>query len=527
MFNLDRKSIPTSPGVYIYKDDRENVIYVGKAKNLRNRVSSYFSQDHKTSPKTRMLVRKIDDVEFFIVDNEVEALLLENKLIKKHSPKYNISLKDGKTYAYLKITNDEYPKLVSTRRVTDKGEYFGPFVDGYTRILLFQLTVKIFKILTNKTFSSKSRLYFDIGIAPAPSLEELDKEEYLKQVEEAKKFLRGKSTTKVLTKLKQELSEASELQKYELAMEKKKQIEAIEFLKERQKVDLVKDYDQNVVALITDQEKNKALIQVLKIKRGVISGKKEYRFDFEEDLFESFLKMFYSQQYVPKEIVVNKVFWEDEESKTALEQYLSKKRGSKVILSYPKIGEKKALVKLAEKNAELNFGEQDVLLQIQKKLKLPKTPHVIECFDMSNFGYDYLVGGMTRWVDGRPDKNGYRKFEIKSFKGKNDDYKAMQEVVYRRYRKLKEENLEMPDLIIIDGGKGQLSAACESLNKLQLELPIISLAKKEEEIFFPGESDSLQLPKNSREMLLIRDIRNSVHNFVVEYNKKKRQMRLK
>lgn len=527
MYQLNRKAIPTNPGVYLYKNSKNEIIYVGKAKNLRNRVSSYFNNKHETSPKTQFLVKQIHDMEFFIVDNEVEALLLENRLIKKHKPKYNINLKDGKTYAYIKITNEEIPKITTTRRVTDKASYFGPFIDGYQRILLFNLAVKIFKLVTNKTYSSKSKLNYEIGLAPAPTEKEIDLKEYLKNVEEAKKFLAGKNHTKIVNKLEKEMIQDSKNLNYEKALEKKKQIEAIQYLKERQKVDLVKDYDQNVIVLLENTINKKLLIQLFKISKGVISGKKEFRFENEEDILEQFIKMYYSQNEIPKEILINKEFWDNEEDKQTIEGYLQRLRGTKVMITVPKIGEKKKLVNLAEKNALLNFDSNDVLEEIKTKLDLPKLPKVIECFDMSNLGYDYLVGGMTRWVNGRPDKENYRKFEIKSFKGKNDDYKSMLEVVYRRYRRLKEENLDMPDLIIIDGGKGQLSAATEALKRLRLNIPIISLAKKEEEIFKPGVEESFKFDNNSKMMLLIRQIRDSVHTFVINYNRKKREMRLK
>lgn len=290
---------------------------------------------------------------------------------------------------------------------------------------------------------------------------------------------------------------------------------------------MVKDYDQNVIVLLENTINKKILIQLFKISKGVISGKKEFRFEDEENILEQFIKMYYSQNEIPKEILLNIEFWDNTEDKEVLEKYLQRLRGTKVVLSVPKIGEKKKLVNMAKKNALLNFDSNDVLEEMKVKLDLPKIPKIIECFDMSNLGYDYLVGAMTRWVNGRPDKENYRKFEIKSFKGKNDDYKSMLEVVYRRYRRLKEENLQMPDLIIIDGGKGQLGAATEALKRLKLNIPIISLAKKEEEIFKPGIEESFKFDKNSKMMLFIRQIRDSVHNYVLSYNRKKREMRLK
>ncbi len=516
------QSLPKQPGVYLFKDNFDNIIYIGKAKSLRNRVSSYFSQDHKLSPKTRILVKNIVDLDFIIVDNEIESLLLENKLIKKNKPKYNINLKDSKTYSYIKITDEKIPKIVSTRIVNDKGDYFGPYSDGFLRREIVNLVVSIFKLVTKSTYSSKSSLNYDIGLAPAKSLADIDEKWYLEQVQEAKSFLKG-NVTKTLNRLKFEMKKASNDKKYEVALERKRQIDAIEHLKEKQNVDLIKGYDQDVIAFVVNDKTNQAIIVLFNVSRGVISGKKEHKFEYDEELFESFVKMYYSQNSIPKEIIVNYDF----EDKDLLEKYLSKNRGSKVNITKPIIGDKLQLVKLAEKNAMINFEENVILKEIKDKLNLPKIPHIIECFDMSNLSYDHLVGGMTRFIDGKPDKDNYRKFEIKSFSKRNDDYASMSEVVYRRYKKLKDENRIMPDLIIIDGGKGQLGAALDSLRNLRLQIPIISLAKKEEEIFTIHSQTSLKFDKNSNMMLFIRNIRDSTHNYVIAYNKKKRDMKLR
>ncbi|MDA3855157.1 MAG: excinuclease ABC subunit UvrC [Candidatus Woesearchaeota archaeon] len=515
------KSLPKNPGVYLFKDKFEHIIYIGKAKNLKNRVKSYFSSDHKNSPKTQFLVRNIYDLEFIIVDNELEALLLENKLIKKNKPKYNINLKDSKTYAYIKITEDNIPKIISARKVTKKGIYFGPYVDGTSRRELIRLVVEIFGMITNTTYSTRSQLNYDIGLAPAPSIDKVDREIYLKRLEDVKNFLNGNNTSKVLKLLNKEMHEAINVQKYELAAEKKRHIEAINHLKEKQNVDLIKGYDQDVIVMLHNSDR--AVIELFNISKGVISGKKTFRFEYDEELFESFIKMYYSQNSVPKEVIINTEL----EDVNLFEEYLAKNRGSKVTINFPQKGDKLKLVKLVEKNAKLNVLENKILKDIKEKLNLLKIPKVIECFDMSNLGKDFLVGAMVQFVDGKPNKTEYRKFEIKSFSGKNDDFASMKEVVYRRYKKLKDKNLTYPDLIIIDGGKGQLSASVESLKELKLIIPIISLAKKEEEIFMLGRNDSLKFDKNSEMMLFIRSVRDEVHRFVITYNRKKREMRLR
>ncbi len=524
MFKPIRKSLPDLPGVYIYKDKLGNIIYIGKAKSLKNRVMSYFTSKHENSPKTQFLVKNITSMDFIVVDNEVEALLLENKLIKKHKPKFNLDLKDAKTYAYIKITDERIPKILSTRKVTKNGEYFGPFTDGSLRREIVVLVSKLFNLVTPKTFTSRSSLYYQIGLSPAKSEDEVDLDSYLKKVEEAKEFLRGKKVNAVLKRLKDEMKKCSDELRFEEAMEKKKYIESIEHMKERQKVDLMKNFDQDVVVMVVDD--SQVLIEVLNISRGVISSKKDYKLDFEENVFEEFLRAYYSSHYVPKEIIVSEVISESE----VFEEFLKKIRGSKVSLVNPQRGDKLSLVKLGLKNAKLQM-KNDVLALMKKAFGLPKLPKVVECFDMSNLGKDYLVGGMTRWVDGKRDESGFRKFEIKGFSGRNDDFASMREVVFRRYKRLKEEKKDFPSLIIVDGGKGQLGAALDALRVLRVDIPIIGVAKgskrDKNEIYLVGRDEPLLFDDNSQMMLFVRQVRDSVHNFVISYNRKKREMRVR
>ncbi|MCA9495697.1 MAG: excinuclease ABC subunit UvrC [Nanoarchaeota archaeon] len=533
MFKPNLKNLPKNPGVYIFKNKLNEIIYIGKAKNLKNRISNYFTQKHENSTKTQFLVKNITKLDFIVLDNELEALLLENKLIKKHNPKYNISLKDSKTYPYIKISNDTIPKISSTRIIKNDGDYFGPYGDGQLRHELLNLTIKLFKLITPKSYSSKSHLNYEIGITPAKTLKEINEKEYNKNVIKAKEFLKGKNTRKLIRELELKMKEFSKNQEFEKALEKKKEIEAIKRIEEeKQRVDLIKSFDQDVIALIQDKDiaNEKAIIIVFKISKGVINSKKEFSFDYDESLFEDFIKMYYSKNTAPKEIIINIEFYENEFEKEIIEKYLSKIKGEKVIITYPKKGEKLSLIKLAEKNVLANIASKNTLEIMKKNLVLDKLPIIIECFDMSNLGSEHLVGAMTRWNNEKEEKEGYRKFQIKSFKGKNDDFKAMEEVIYRRYKMTienRDKSFGFPDLIIIDGGKGQLNAALKSLNKLNLKIPIISLAKKEEEIFIPNREESLKFDKNSKMMLYIRKIRDSAHNYVVSYNRKKRDMKLK
>ncbi|NQZ84154.1 MAG: excinuclease ABC subunit C [Nanoarchaeales archaeon] len=531
---FNRNSIPINPGVYIYRDRFNKIIYIGKAKNLRSRVSNYFTSDHIHSAKTRILVSNIFDVEFFIVDNEVESLILENKLIKKHKPKYNILLKDSKTYPYIKLSVDKIPKLMLTRRTSGRGELFGPFVDSAVRNDIFNLTISLFGLITDKTYSTKSSLNYDIGLAPARSLSEIDVDSYMERVDLARDFLKGRNITAVKRKLKDEMAVCSSEMKFEQALIKKKQLHSIEILLEKQKIDLVKNYDQDVISMVVDEVNSKNVFVLLNISKGVISSKSEFKFDLDniEDTFTSFVKMYYSQAYVPREILVSHSFWKDENELELLEEYLSGLSGRKVVINCPQRGEKKSLVELGISNAKLNVGKKNVLFEVKEKLGLKNLPKVIEVFDMSNLSYDFLVGGMTRWVDEKPDKSGYRKFDIKSFSGKNDDFASMEECVYRRYSRLINENKPLPDLILIDGGLGQFSVSRKVLKDLGIldKVDLISIGKgaerKKNDIYTLKSKEPLVFDNDLKFMLFLRKVRDSVHNFVISHNRKKRTKKL-
>ncbi|NCC71169.1 excinuclease ABC subunit C, partial [bacterium] len=467
-----------------------------------------------------------------IVSSEIEALLLENKLIKKHKPKYNINLKDSKTFAYIKISNEKIPKISSARQINDDGDYFGPFTNGYLRLQLEKILIEVFGLIRNNTFSNKSKIYYEIGLSPAEKESQINIEEYIKNVENAKEFLKAKNIPNILKKLNDEMEEYSKNMKYEFALEKKKQIEAIQLILQKQKVDLNKNYDQDIIVFSKDETSYIANILMMQINKGIISNKKTYNFPYDENVYIDFLKMYYSKNYIPKEIIISEELWTYEDEKNLLENYLEKFKKSKVYIKCPKIGEKKKLLDLAIENADDEFKNFKVLKELKEKLNLTKLPRIIECFDISNLSKDFLVGAMTRWVDLNPDKKNYRKFEIKSFKGKNDDYSSIREVIYRRYKRLKEENDIMPDLIIIDGGKGQLKAATDALKYLSLRnIDIISIAKgkdrKKNEIYKENIENPFIFDNNSDMILYLRKIRDSVHNFVIAYNRKKRDMKMK
>jgi excinuclease ABC subunit C len=511
--------IPTDPGVYLYRDEAGEILYVGKAKSLRSRVKSYFASIDQP-PKTRKLVLHIRSIDWIIVNNEVEALLLENKLIKQHTPKYNINLKDAKTYAYISLTREDYPRILTSRKVSPKLESFGPYTEGFTRQDLQRLVTKVFKLRTCKTMHKRACLNYHIGNCTAPCVEKVTKEQYAKQIKSAKIFLEGKFD-KTMQELETQMRQASVDQKFERALELRDQIASIRLLTQRQIVDNEKRFDQDIMVFC--QEGDKIHVIQMGLRKGVLLGKKEFSVDRQPMVEQEFLKAFYAVNQIPREILLNKLCWQDTDEKNALEEFLHAKRLASVMLTVPKRGNKLSLVQLAEKNLQSNLAGNNVLVELQTVLGLPKLPRVIECFDISNLGQEHLVSGMVRFTDAKPDKKNYRKFKIKTVTGQND-FASMHEVVTRRYKRLQEEKAPMPDLVIIDGGPGQVSAAQAALDTLNLKISIIGIAKENEELHQPNKQTPIQIDKNTRIMLLIRQIRDATHDFSVNYNRKRREI---
>lgn len=515
--------VPTNPGVYLFRDENGTILYCGKAKNLRNRVSNYFSKQDLLAIKTRLLVTKIRDIDWIVVRSEVEALLLENKLIKQHSPKYNIQLKDAKTFAYIAFTKDGFPRILSSRKTGSKLESFGPYTDGTMRRELQKLVVNIFKIRTCRTLPNRACLNYHIGICTAPCINNVTREEYQKQVDDARSFLNG-GIKQTVDKLTVQMHRASNQKMYERALEYRNQLSSIALLSRRQIVDNERDFDQDVIAFRKVGER--MLVVQMGIRKGVLLGKKDFQTDFQEHFEQEFLRAFYSANQIPREIIINKIFWTDNSEKVALEKYLETVRGARVTLTVPIKGEKLQLIELANKNIEVNMEYDSSLLDLKDALNLPALPLVIESFDISNMGDEHIVSGMVRFVNAKPDRSGYRKFKMKTVKSA-DDFASMREVVYRRYKRLLEEKAAMPDLILIDGGSEQLNSAQDSLRSLGLSLPVIGLAKKYEEIYLPDESIPRKFDKNSKMMLLLRRIRDATHDFSLGYNRKRRQMKMR
>jgi len=514
--------IPTDPGVYLFKDEDGEILYIGKAKSLRQRIRSYFSKNDQPI-KTRKLVSRIRNIDWIVVNNEVEALLLENKLVKQHTPKYNITLKDAKTYAYIALTREPFPRIFTSRRTSRKLESFGPYTDGFTRQDLQRLVVRVFKLRVCRKLPKRACLNFHISLCTAPCIGNVSLEEYAVQVNQARAFLSGnyeKTTQMLIT----QMDAASQELEFERALELRNQIASIRLLTERQIVDNERRFDQDVMAF--RQLGEKLLVVQMGVHKGVLLGKKEFAVDLQLNVGQEFLKAFYSTNPIPREILLNKPCWQDNLEKKALEEFLASKRGAPVGLIIPRKADKLSLVKLAEKNIESTLDEDSPLVDLQTSLNLAVLPRIIECFDVSNLGQEHIVSGMVRFTDAKPDKSNYRKFKIKTFTGQ-DDFAAMNEVVTRRYKRLTQEQAQLPDLVIVDGGPGQVAAAQSAIKSLGLQLPLIGLAKEHEEIFLPGESTPLRFDKNNRMMLLLRKIRDVTHDFAIGYNRKRRQMKMK
>lgn len=513
---IDLSSLPTNPGCYIYKDKNNKIIYIGKAKNIKKRVSSYFTKKN-LDPKTKALISNIKSIEFFITNNEIEALLLENNLIKKHKPKYNIDLKDSKRYAFIQLTDEKFPRLLIARKKTHKGKFFGPFTSATERNHVIKLLRKLFKIRTCKRMPKKACLRYHINLCSAPCIENITENNYYKQIRKSKLVLKG-NTSKLISELKTDMKLTSISQKYEKALQLRDEINALEYLSKQQNVQRQKRYDEDIINYIIN--KNQIYINLFNIYKGTLTNKQEFILDKTQDFFEKFITRYYYDNPIPKELII------PEKISLTIKKFLEKIRKTKVQITIPKIGEKKNLLELVKKNIEISFfGNIQKTEELQKKLKLQELPRIIECFDISHLSGTSTVGSMVQFRNGKPDKSNYRRFKIQTVET-IDDFASMAEVIRRRYSRLKFENKEMPDLILIDGGKGQLSVSINELKKLYLNIPITSIAKKLEEIFFPGSKFPLRLNKKEKALKFLQEIRDEAHRFAISYNRLLRKKKL-
>jgi excinuclease ABC subunit C len=513
---FDVIKLPQNSGCYLFKDKNDKIIYVGKAKNIRKRVRSYI-QKKELDAKTQSLINRVELVDYIITDNEVEAFILENTLIKKHQPKYNIDLKDAKNYAYIRITKEEFPRMLIARNKKDKGKFYGPFVSAKERDYVLRFLRKTFLIRTCKRMPKKTCLRYHINLCSAPCVENITKQDYGKEIDKVKLILSG-NAIKLIKQMKKEMNKYAKKSQFEKSLKLRDEITAVEKLSERQNMQRQKSYNEDIINYEIKDEK--VYLILFNVYKGTLSNKDEYIFDYNDDFFDEFLIQYYSENPIPKEIIV------PEDMDDSIVSFLQTKKGGRVQIIKPLKGEKKQLLDLVEKNIDITFFKSiGKINSIKTKLKLQQNPLVIECFDISHLSGTSTVGSMVQFRNGKPDKNNYRRFRIRSVK-KIDDYEAISEVVRRRYTRLKNEESEFPNLIIVDGGRGQLNTALHELEKLDLKIPIISIAKQLEELYIPGRLHPLRLEKKDKALKFIQEIRDEAHRFAIKYNKLLRKKEL-
>jgi len=540
---LDKKlkQIPMKPGVYLFRDFKNKVIYVGKAKILRNRVKSYFRKN-QTDVKVEVLVSKIIDIEWIITDTEVEALLLENNLIKEYYPKYNIALKDGKSYPFIRITNELFPQIFTTRNIVKDGsKYFGPYTDGKRLKKTMKIINKIFPIrkckykIDRETIENKKIklcLQYQMGNCGGVCQGLVEEDEYKEMVDAIIRFLNGK-TDNIIQKINRRMINASEDLEYEKAARYRNQLKILNQYNNKQNIIQVDFKSRDII--VASVMENDAVVVLFRLREGNLIGREKFYLKNIHDqkptiVMKNFMRSYYSDTtFIPKEIFVN-----IEDEIELFEEYLLKIAEHSVKIIKPERGKKAKLWTLAQKNADMLLKElmlQKLKLEneptkmvqaLQEALNLSVPPIKIEGFDISHIQGKFTVASMVFFENGRPKKSEYRRYKIKSV-DRSDDYASMKEVVYRRYKRLLDENKMLPDLILIDGGKGQLNVAKKILDELDLHnMPIIGLAKRLEEVFIPGYSKAQNIPKASPAVILLRKIRDEAHRFAITYHRNKR-----
>lgn len=545
-FSKRLSALPTEPGVYLMKDASGGVIYVGKAIALRNRVRSYFQTTRTMDPKTRELVSHIVDFEVIRTDTATEALILENELIKKLQPKYNVMLKDSKTYPYLKITNEEWPRVISTRLIVkDGGRYFGPYTSATNAYRTLNLLNRLFpyrKCDKKITGHDDVCLYYHMRQCTAPCIAAVDRPTYMKAIEATALFLSGRGD-EILAPLEEEMQLASDAWNFERAAELRDRIEGVRHVLERQKIVSASGANADVIA-VAKGAGGDAGVQVGFLRNGKMLGSEFFPMramvdDEPEAIISSFVSQFYADAaVVPPQLIIQYPLPEAEAAMVA--DWLRERRGGKVEVIVPRRGDKRGLVEMVAKSAFENLEQSRLkflsdemkttasMSELADALDLPRMPRRIECFDISNIQGTNPVASMVVFEDGKPAKKEYRRFTIKTVVGAND-FAMMNEVIKRRFKRAVEaeddENgkwTKMPDLVIVDGGKGQLSSALAALAEVGATVPICGLAKENEEIFLPGQPVSILLPRDSQALFLVQRIRDEAHRFAVTFHRERR-----
>ncbi|MBI4589353.1 MAG: excinuclease ABC subunit UvrC [Candidatus Rokubacteria bacterium] len=539
--NLDEKleRLPDRPGVYLFKDAKSQVIYIGKAATLRSRVRSYFQESRARDPKTDALVQQIRDVDYIVTDNELEALILESNLVKKHRPRYNIILRDDKHYPFLKLTTDEdFPRLVVARRVQKDGaSYFGPFYPATAMRETLKLVRQLFPLRTCRipidgTLERPCIQYY-IHRCKAPCTGWETKEGYRQTVKDVERFLEGKDDD-LVKDLTREMEEAAAEMKFERAAVLRDQVQALNKVRERQKIISTDEVDQDVIGVV--RQGSDACVQLFFVRRGRLLGRESFFFDkvsgwSDGEILGAFTRQFYARHVTPPpEILLSEEIPEPDLTR----EWLGRRREARVELHAPQRGKKREFVLMAEENAALALqthllskdNRQQVILEdLRRALNLPGLSNRIEGFDISNIQGSEAVGAMVVWENGAMNKDAYKRFKIRSVAGA-DDYAMLGEVLSRRYARAIEEGTVLPDLILLDGGRGQLNVGMKVLEDLGLDwLPIAALAKRAEEVYTPESLQPLALDLTSPGLLTLRKIRDEAHRFAVSYHKKLRSRR--
>ncbi len=535
--------IPAGPGVYLYKDRANQTVYVGKAKSLRNRVRTYFQLSRDLDQRKDQMMDAIEDVEFIMTDTEGEALALENNLIKQYKPKYNVLLRDDKTYPYIKLTvNEPFPRAVITRRVRKDGAlYFGPFFPAGLARKSLKLIERYFLIRNCNIQIDGKRprpcLQYYIHRCVGPCVEgNTTYEQYQEAVKDVRLFLEGRNND-LIKRLRAKMEEASANEEFELAAHYRDAVDTMEALAERQKMAVLGYDDIDIFGY--HQEENMVSVSIFHMRGGRVVDKKELFWEDQEnfdagEFFQSVLKQYYvDAPFIAIEIHVPVDF----EDRVLLEEWLSQRRGRKVEIRTPQRGAKREMMDLVNRNARLSFLQRFraampspamISKDVEEVLDLEKPPRRIECFDISNLQGSDVVASMVVWEDGRMKKSDYRRFIIRSLSGLPDDFQSMREVVTRRYKRIQDEGLSMPDLVLIDGGVGQLHAAQSALDGLNIvDQSLASIAKKEEIIYIAGREDEpVILERRSPVLRLIQQIRDESHRFAITFHRQRRGRRI-
>ncbi len=536
-------SVPTKPGVYQFKNKDDEIIYIGKAKNLRSRVRSYFQKNKYQTPKNQSMIKRIENVEWIVVRSNVEALLTEANMIKEVQPKYNIDLKDDKSFPFIRISDEPYPQVLLTRKIEKDGsKYFGPYTDVKNLRYSLKALHKIFPVRScsyymddDSVAAKKVKVCLDYHIkkCEGPCEGFVNRDHYNAMIERVIKFLQGR-TKETEEYVRRQMEIAAADLRYEDAAMYRDQLNAVRRFKERQRK-VTADFDDRDIFALARQD-DIGVMTILRVRNGRIFGREKVSLqnldENEAPVFASVISRFYMDtDFLPKEITVSVL----PEGQDELEEWLSDKKGSKVIIRQPQRGEKAKEVRMSYQNAKLLLGEwlinrkkrrelvPKMVNQLQEDLQLKAPPRRIEAFDISHLGGTNTVASMVCFVDGKARKSEYRKFKVKTVEG-IDDFAAMREVVHRRYLRVKKEQGSLPDLILIDGGKGQLSMAVSALRELGLDyISIVGLAKRLEEVFVPGISDPQSIHKQSPGLILLRRLRDEAHRFAITFQRSKRK----